>query len=144
MGFDKELSAFEPYFFVRLAALAHTFRHSKRRAALHLSHGFCLKSDPRAPIEAIHRRRQDSSCRPTAPRAPTTTTGWCRSGLAAVPRVETSGVGRHTPSATRPAGSDLAKYEGGGEYDDNYRHRMMVNIAALSFTAVLAIAAVGW
>jgi len=36
---------------------------------------------------------------------------------------------------------DLAKYEG-GEYDDNYRHRMMVNLAALGFTAVLAVAAV--
>jgi hypothetical protein len=40
----------------------------------------------------------------------------------------------------RPRGG--SKYEGGGEYDDNYRHRMMVNIAALGFTAVLAIAGV--
>jgi len=48
----------------------------------------------------------------------------------------------HPPQPPDPPVPDLAKYEGGGEYDDNYRHRMMVNIAALSFTAVLAIAAV--
>ena len=29
-----------------------------------------------------------------------------------------------------------------GHYDDNYRHRMMVNLAALGFTGVLAIAGV--
>jgi hypothetical protein len=33
----------------------------------------------------------------------------------------------------------LAKYEG-GEHDDDYRHRMMVNLAALVFTVALAIA----
>ena len=48
----------------------------------------------------------------------------------------------HPPQPPDPPVPDLAKYEGGGEYDDNYRHRMMVNIAALSFTAVLAIAGV--
>jgi hypothetical protein len=37
---------------------------------------------------------------------------------------------------------DLAKYEGGGEQDDNYRHRMMVNLAALGFTVALAVAGV--
>ena len=56
------------------------------------------------------------------------------------PRVVDFRSGR--PVAPPPPVEDLAKYEGGGEYDDNYRHRMMVNIAALSFTAVLAIAAV--
>jgi hypothetical protein len=38
-----------------------------------------------------------------------------------------------------PPVEGLAKYEG-GEHDDNYRHRMMVNVAALVFTVVLAIA----
>jgi hypothetical protein len=37
---------------------------------------------------------------------------------------------------------DLAKYESGGEQDDNYRHRMMVNLAALGFTVALAVAGV--
>ena len=35
----------------------------------------------------------------------------------------------------------LEKYEG-GEQDDNYRHRMMVNLAALLFTVALAGAGV--
>jgi hypothetical protein len=35
----------------------------------------------------------------------------------------------------------LAKYEG-GELDDDYRHRMKVNLAALAFTVVLALAGV--
>jgi hypothetical protein len=38
-----------------------------------------------------------------------------------------------------PPVEGLAKYEG-GEHDDNYRHRMMVNVAALVFTVTLAIA----
>jgi hypothetical protein len=46
------------------------------------------------------------------------------------------------PPPTAPTGS-LAKYEGGDHRDDNYRHRMVVNIAALSFTVLLAIAG-GW
>src|SRR5262249_41445287 len=37
---------------------------------------------------------------------------------------------------------DLAKYEGGDEQDDNYRHRMMVNLAALGATIALAVAGV--
>ena len=45
--------------------------------------------------------------------------------------------------AQRPAPpvQGLAKYEG-GRGEDDYRHRMMVNLAALGFTAVLAIAGV--
>jgi hypothetical protein len=35
----------------------------------------------------------------------------------------------------------LAKYEG-GDLDDDYRHRMQVNLAALAFTVVLALAGV--
>jgi hypothetical protein len=45
------------------------------------------------------------------------------------------------PQPPDPPVPDLGKYEG-GDYDDNYRHRMMVNLAALGFTAVLAIAGV--
>ena len=47
---------------------------------------------------------------------------------------------RH-PQPPAPQVPDLGKYEG-GEYDDNYRHRMMVNLAALGFTAVLAVAGI--
>jgi hypothetical protein len=36
----------------------------------------------------------------------------------------------------------LSKYEGGEEREDTYRHRMMVNLAALAFTIVLALAGV--
>ncbi len=42
----------------------------------------------------------------------------------------------------KPSGAPvegLAKYEG-GERDDDYRHRMMVNLAALVFTLLLATA----
>jgi hypothetical protein len=35
--------------------------------------------------------------------------------------------------------ADLAKYEGGAA-EDNYRHRMMVNLAGLAVTIVLATA----
>ena len=42
-----------------------------------------------------------------------------------------------------PPVEGLAKYEGGDlDDDDNYRHRMMVNLAALAFTVVLALAGV--
>jgi hypothetical protein len=41
--------------------------------------------------------------------------------------------GARSPSAVE----DLAKYEG-GDGDDDYRHRMMVNLAALVFTILLA------
>jgi hypothetical protein len=41
-----------------------------------------------------------------------------------------------------PLVKDLSKYEGGDDSEDNYRHRMMVNLAALLVTVVLAIAGV--
>jgi hypothetical protein len=44
------------------------------------------------------------------------------------------------PSAASPI-EGLAKYEG-GQLDDDYRHRMMVNLAGLLVTAALAIAGV--
>src|SRR5687767_5750934 len=48
---------------------------------------------------------------------------------------------RRERDATRsaPAVENLAKYEG-GERDDDYRHRMMVNLAAFIFTVLLASA----
>ncbi len=48
---------------------------------------------------------------------------------------------RAPPPPTAPV-DGLAKYEG-GDSDDNYRHRMLVNLAALMFTILLAIAG-GW
>src|SRR5262245_63318815 len=51
----------------------------------------------------------------------------------------TTGSCRSDPAA--PV-EDLAKYEGGGEQDDNYRHRMMVNLTALGVTIALALAGV--
>jgi hypothetical protein len=49
---------------------------------------------------------------------------------------------RPRPSQSPPSPvEDLAKYEGGAE-DDNYRHRMLVNLAALLFTVALAAAGV--
>jgi hypothetical protein len=56
-----------------------------------------------------------------------------------------SALGRWQPSGpqspTQPV-EGLAKYEG-GEAEDDYRHRMLVNLAALAVTIVLAVAG-GW
>jgi hypothetical protein len=52
---------------------------------------------------------------------------------------------RGVSGGPRPAGSaveGLAKYEGGEEQEGTYRHRMMVNLAALAFTIALALAGV--
>jgi hypothetical protein len=62
------------------------------------------------------------------------------------PRRGGSGAGngqwRPQPSQSPPSPVEgLAKYEG-GEPDDDYRHRMKVNLAALAFTVVLALAGV--
>jgi hypothetical protein len=46
-----------------------------------------------------------------------------------------------TAQPPEPPVEGLGKYEG-GDLDDDYRHRMMVNLAALAFTVVLAIAGV--
>ena len=57
------------------------------------------------------------------------------------PRIPGASGGAHP----HPAGSaveGLEKYEGGEEQEDTYRHRMMVNLAALAFTIVLALAGV--
>ena len=53
-----------------------------------------------------------------------------------------SGHRRSRPQQSPPSPVEgLAKYEG-GELDDDYRHRMKVNLAALAFTVVLALAGV--
>jgi hypothetical protein len=55
------------------------------------------------------------------------------------------GVSRRAPGRTQPPdppNEALLKYEGGEEREDTYRHRMMVNLAALAFTIVLALAGV--
>jgi len=52
---------------------------------------------------------------------------------------------RWSPPAPQPPTQPvegLAKYEG-GDADDDYRHRMLVNLAALAVTIMLAIAG-GW
>src|SRR5215510_14481578 len=102
---------------------------------------FCLKSDAGAPIEAA---------RPDMP------------GLAVPSERSNASDDDHRVVPFRPRGAgarrggwrwprrtsgaspvqDLAKYEGGGGQDDNYRHRMMVNLAALGDTVALAVAGV--
>jgi hypothetical protein len=48
-----------------------------------------------------------------------------------------------TPQPPSSPVEGLAKYEGGDfDGEDDYRHRMMVNLAALAFTVVLALAGV--
>ncbi len=64
------------------------------------------------------------------------------------PRNASSNVGHDShwlPRTGEPAAplvKDLSKYEGGDDSDINYRHRMMVNLAALLVTVVLAVAGV--
>ncbi len=71
-----------------------------------------------------------------------TTTESCRSGHGVQPRAAASGGAGPCAlrSLLRRRWKVSAKYEGGEVDDDNYRHRMMVNLAALAFTVVLAIA----
>jgi hypothetical protein len=63
------------------------------------------------------------------------------------PRNAASNAGHGQPWSLRagegaaPPVQGLAKYEG-GDADDSYRHRMMVNLAALLVTVVLSIAGV--
>lgn len=55
------------------------------------------------------------------------------------PRDAERGNGRHWPQRAPepPPVQGLARYEG-GDHDDGYRHRMMVNLAAFAFTIALA------
>jgi hypothetical protein len=54
----------------------------------------------------------------------------------------TSGGTQHRPQPSASPDETLAKYEGGEEREDAYRHRMMVNLAAFAFIIVLALAGV--
>ncbi|HEY6995854.1 MAG TPA: hypothetical protein VH397_19290 [Xanthobacteraceae bacterium] len=45
------------------------------------------------------------------------------------------------PHPSAPPVEGLAKYEG-GDLDDDYRHRMVVNLAALVFTVMLTLAGI--
>jgi hypothetical protein len=53
-----------------------------------------------------------------------------------------SGGARRLPQSPASPQDALAKYEGGEEREDTYRHRMMVNLAALGFIIVLALVGV--
>ena len=53
-----------------------------------------------------------------------------------------SGETRRRPQPPSSPIEPLAKYEGGEEGEDTYRHRMIVNLAALAVTVVLALAGV--
>jgi hypothetical protein len=104
-----------------------------------MTYGFRLKSDADAPIEAAcahvpggavtsersNASDEDHRVVPFRPRG-AGGGGWRKP--------------RQAPFAAPVEG--LAKYEGGGEQDDNYRHRMIVNLAALAFTVALAVAGV--
>jgi hypothetical protein len=48
---------------------------------------------------------------------------------------------RWPPKPAAPPLEDLGRYEG-AEREDNYRHRMMMNLAALAFTLVLSMVGV--
>jgi hypothetical protein len=104
-------------------------------------HGFCLKSCGSAPIEAV------------VPISPGLNVNSERSNATdddhrVVPfRFRGAGArngGQRWSWRTPPASpvEGLAKYEGGEEQDDNYRHRMMVNLAAFLFIVALAAAGV--
>jgi hypothetical protein len=54
----------------------------------------------------------------------------------------TSGRTQQRPQSPPAPEDALAKYEGGEEREDAYRHRMMVNLAAFAFIIVLALAGV--
>jgi len=45
------------------------------------------------------------------------------------------------PAPSEPDPPDLSQYEHGGD-DDDYRHRMLTNVAALAFVALLVVGGV--
>lgn len=60
------------------------------------------------------------------------------------PRTSTHPPGRReeaVPPRTLPAANDLSRYERPSEEPDDFRHRMLANIAALAFT--IALTAIG-
>jgi hypothetical protein len=42
-----------------------------------------------------------------------------------------------TPTKTQPAANDLSRYERPRDENDDFRHRMLANVAALAFTVAL-------
>jgi hypothetical protein len=60
------------------------------------------------------------------------------------PRTSAHPPGRHdnpAPPHTRPEANDLSRYERPRDEPDDFRHRMLANIAALAFT--IALTAIG-
>jgi hypothetical protein len=43
----------------------------------------------------------------------------------------------HTPAKASPAASDLSRYEQSRDEGDEFRHRMLANVAAFAFTVAL-------
>jgi hypothetical protein len=70
-----------------------------------------------------------------------TTVGSCRSGPGARARAVVDGAGAARAHPSAPPVEGLAKYEG-GDLDDDYRHRMVVNFAALLVTVLLTLAGI--
>ena len=58
------------------------------------------------------------------------------------PGARRSGATPQRPQSPPAPDETLAKYEGGEEREDTYRHRMMVNLAAFAFIIVLALVGV--
>lgn len=58
------------------------------------------------------------------------------------PPFRTNGGARRRAHFPGSSVEGLEKYEGGEEREGSYRHRMMVNLAALAFTIALALAGV--
>ena len=103
-------------------------------------YGFCLKSDADAPMKAACAHMPGGAV--TSERSNTSENA-SEEDHRVVPFPPRGGGWRgprHTPFASPVEG--LAKYEGGAEQDDNDRHRMIVNLAALAFTVALAIAGI--
>ena len=101
---------------------------------------FCLKSDAAAPIEAACTHMPGGAVTSERSNANENASGEDHRVVPFRPRGGKWRGVRHTPFASPVEG--LAKYEGGPEQDDNYRHRMIVNLAALAFTVALAVAGI--
>lgn len=101
---------------------------------------FCLKSDAAAPIEAACTHMPGGAVTSERSNANENASEEDHRVVPFRPRGGKWRGVRHTPFASPVEG--LAKYEGGAEQDDNYRHRMIVNLAALAFTVALAVAGI--
>ena len=66
-----------------------------------------------------------------------TSTSWSNSGRAPRPIRRAGGKIRGEPESTRHAASDLSRYERLRDEPDDFRHRMLANIAAFAFTVAL-------